>query len=180
MKQEQWYLIAGLSTFILGVGIWFYTQERFVIYIPNRHNQISKDERAQQATKKKISLQFWDGKAMQQEELDIMWSSLTAKNIQHIVQQLFGILADEGVITDKTSLQSVIISPSGQDIYLSFNQSFFKPEQSIRSKHLILECLKSSIAHNIDSQGTIHFLINHKSLQDPHIDFSEGWPIYPD
>ena len=176
-KEYQYYSIIGGCVFVFSLLVYAYAAEFFVLYIPSHGNYLSLDEKISKITKKKINLHYWDGHTIQHEQEELMWSSDPITNINHVISQLLQLFVDEKVMSDKITLQSALLSPSGQDLYLSFSKPFFDQERSIHQKLMVIESILLTLKETITSDRHVHFLVNHHPIQDAHLDFSHSWPL---
>ena len=177
IKKEYLYAIIGGSTFIFALFLYAYLTEAFVLYIPSYGTYLSIDEKAGKITKKNVLLYFWDGHALHHEREDIMWSHNPIDNINHVIQQQLLLFYEEKITSDKMSLQTALLSPSGQDLYLSFNKTFFDKESSIHHKLMMIESILKTLRNIFPPSIQVHFLVNHLPLPDTHLDFSQPWPL---
>ncbi|OGB96999.1 hypothetical protein A3F06_01445 [candidate division TM6 bacterium RIFCSPHIGHO2_12_FULL_36_22] len=175
--QKKEVMVGSITIFIGIFFLYAYLNEFFVLYIPSRNNYLSSTEKAIKITKKSINLYFYDGHGIRQEKNDVLWSTDMLENINYIMQQLLLLFYEEKVTPEKISLQTVLISPSGQDLYLSFNKTFLNPESSIKTKLTIIETILSTLRETQNNEMNVHFLVNHKPMIDDHLDFEQSWPM---
>jgi len=128
-------------------------------------------------TKKEVSLFFWHNHIWHQEKKEILWHETTSTNIHNLINNLFILLEEEQIMPKKTSVQSVLIAPSGRTAYVSFDQSPFLKNHITYEKWLIIEGILKTIRENSTDIDTIQFLVRHTPFHDQHLDFSKPWPI---
>ncbi|HJM68611.1 MAG TPA: hypothetical protein QGF02_01575 [Candidatus Babeliales bacterium] len=174
--QKKEIIIGGVA-FIVLFFFYAYLNELFVLYIPSRNNYLSSTEKAFKITKKRITLYFYDGHGIRNEKNEILWSNDMVENINYIMQQLLVLFYEEKVTRDKISLQSALISPSGKDLYLSFNKTLLNPESSIHTKMTIIETILNTLREAQDNNMNVHFLVNNQPMIDDHLDFEQPWPM---
>lgn len=129
------------------------------------------------ASKKTIKRIFWNRGSWNQETTDIIWSENKAETIQHLVNSWLTLLDEERVMTKKVSVQSVIISSSGAEAYISFDRNPFDKGSSTYQKSMWVEGLLKTLRDNAIKIQHIQFLVHHQPMHDVHVDFESPWPL---
>jgi hypothetical protein len=170
--NKNFYITLSIITALIGVITYAYLNELFVVYFAYPKNNISIATQKNQTTKKTIDLFFWNKTEIQKEVSDIIWQNDREKDLSTIIQQVLLAMIDEKVTDDKISLQSAQFSPSGNELYLSFDKPLFNNKFSIHDKIMIVESLLKTIRENTNFKGVVHLLVNHQPLVDDHLDCS--------
>ncbi len=127
--------------------------------------------------KKLIILFFFKNNRWYQEEKQLIWPDNKYIQIMHILINWLIVLDEEEVTHKKISLQTALLSPSENDVYISFDRNPFSKESSTYEKMMLVESLLKTIRENKINIQNIYFLVHHIPLNDYHLDFSQPWPI---
>ncbi|MCX5922710.1 MAG: hypothetical protein NTX86_05295 [Candidatus Dependentiae bacterium] len=176
MKKNS--LIAlSLICAVVGALLYALHQEWIIIRSTPTADHVALQEQAQTAiAKKKVTLYFWRNAAWHHETIELIWSDNKAENLQYLINSWLTLLNEEALMTKKVSLQAVLLG--SQDMaYVSFDRYPFSKEATLHNKWLLIEGLLKTIRENGIKITGVHFLVNHKPLIDPHLDFSKEWPL---
>lgn len=177
MKIKTLVLISLVCT-LLGMLLYAFTNDWIIIQIPSSAQSFLADYRANQtAAKKKITLFFWKDEKWHHETIGMVWSDVKTENIQYVIAHWLKLLDEDDMMHKKISIQSVLISPSGADAYVSFDRYPFAQDATIHEKLMWIEGILKTMRENKIPVQAIRFLVQHKPLQDPHLDFNNPWPI---
>jgi len=128
--------------------------------------------------KKVVKLIFWHEEAWHTEDVDVIWSDTNmVHNIHLIINRWLSVLDEEKVMDKKVTLQSVILSPSSREAFLSFDRNPLKFEDAAYVKLMWCEGLLKTIRDNGIPIESLRFLVHHAPLDDEHIDLAFSWPI---
>jgi len=132
----------------------------------------------QSTQQKTIKIFYWNHEKWNSDEVSIIWhEDNTTNNLQHIIKQWLMTLQDERLIPPHVTLESVALSSSGNEAYVSFDRSFLNPEQPIINKWRILDGFFKTLLHAQMHIQTITFLVKQKPMDDDHLDFSQPVPV---
>jgi hypothetical protein len=162
----------SLCCFIGGLGFYAISKQWLIIHYP-RQTQVVRNETVE---KKKVWLWYWHQEKWKSEQVDLIWSSHKAKTIKYLIDSWLNLLDEEKITSKKVSLQTALLSPSEQDVYLSFDRNPFTKEQATIDKWFWIEGLLKTIRDNGISLQGVYFLVHHQPLHDYHLDFSNAWP----
>jgi hypothetical protein len=174
MKKQSYVL---LTLIFLGCGMLIFALTRgwIVIKFPEKYNYIQ-NYSSLPMSKKSVKLYFWHNNKWQHETIQLIWSQDLSKNLEYLINNWLSLLDDEHIIDKKVMLQTALLTQSNS-AYLSFDRSLFGKEDTTHQKLLLLQGLFKTIKENgIDIQG-INFLVQHQPMIDPHLDFSNPWPL---
>ncbi len=176
MIRWHYILLCILSSMI--AFIYFsYNQQWVIICLPAK-KQVNTRENNQGIIKKTIKKIFWKHDHWNSEEDELLWSSDTAENVKQLISSWLIVLDEEKVMEKKVSIQAVVLSACGQEIFISFDRNPFDKKQSTYEKLLWTEGLFKTIRDNGVKIQWIQLLVHHKPLVDYHLDFSNPWPIH--
>lgn len=173
MKNKYYFIICFIS---IAIGILFFVLQQEIVII-NYPNTRMEQNLSIKATKKLVKLIFWHQNKWKTETQELIWHNDTSKNIYYLINNWLTLLDEEKIMNKKVSLQSVLLSPSEHEAYLSFDRNPFSKQQTTFSKWMIIEGLCKTIRKNNITLQQIQLFVCHKPLQDLHLDFSKAWPI---
>ncbi len=127
--------------------------------------------------KKKVLLFFYQNGKERIEEKELLWPANQQKAIIYLVGSWLATLDEEHVIDKKVTVQSVMLSPSYQEAYISFDRNPLNKESSTYEKLMWVESLLKTLRENGIKVQSIYFLVHHQPLHDYHLDFTHGWPV---
>jgi len=177
MKQKSIFLISFMCA-LVGMLLYAFTKGWIIIHPPTSDNSISPDYQDNQTVaKKKVTLFFWKDEKWHSETTELVWSDAKADTLHYLLASWLKLLDEDDLMHKKISIESVLISPSGSDAYVSFDRYPFDSQATIHAKLMWIEGLLKTVAQNKISVQGIRFFVHHKTLQDAHLDFSKEWPI---
>lgn len=175
MRQERSYTKLSLLCLVLGAACYLYWQGWIIIRYPGSSVSTSKLQPA--VTKKSVKLLFWYQDTWRTETTDVLWADTVDLTAYHLISQWLSLLDDEGLLDNKVTLQSALVSASGTELFLSFDRNPLPQEGSMFEKLMFIEgMLKTLRENNVRILG-VRFLVQHKPMMDEHLDFSNAWPI---
>lgn len=176
MKHKK--LILGLGA-AFGAGIlWFaLTQEWLIFNLPFGRGTSTTQISSPVTTRKRVALYLPKAGTLQREEREILWGDDTGVNGAYLVAAWLSMLEDEQLLAKKSSLQSVVSAHNGQELIVSFDRAPVNKNGSSAEKLFLIEGLLKSIRTALKTVTTVRLLVDHKSIQDPNLDFSRPWPV---
>ncbi len=172
--KTKWYIIICLFSACIGILFLALQQEIIVINYPK--NSINKKS-SLKATKKIASLVYWQNDEWKTEKQELIWHADSNKNLYYLINSLLTLLHEEKVMHKKVNLQSVLLSVSGHEAYLSFDRNPLVKQQAIFTKLIFIESILKTIKQNKIPIQQVQFLVHHQVLHDTHLDFSKPWNI---
>ncbi len=151
-----------------------YRQEWLIINWPAHPIELAVATRTE---KRSVKLYFWSQERWKHESVDILWSEDKAQSAKYLVDAWLTWLEEEGADKDKVSLQTALLSPSGQELLLSFDRVPFTGEQSAYEKWHWVESLLKTIRDNGIKVQQVRLLVHHQTIDDYHLDFGRAWPL---
>lgn len=176
--EKKSIILISLMCALTGMLLYAFTKGWIIIHAPSAHNELSSEYHDNLAiAKKKVTLSFWKDEKWHSETTELVWCDAKADTLNYLIANWLKLLDEDDMMHKKISVQSVLLSPSGSDAYVSFDRYPFAQDATIRDKLMWIEGLLKTIRDNKIPVHGIRFLIHHKTLQDPHLDFSKEWPV---
>lgn len=175
MRSLPLLLLAG-GFLIIGMLFYSWYNELVILRIPSKTSvaAIQKDLTVRKNTKLSYAYQ---GKFKSEEKELLHTANNPIKTLNSIITAWLTLLDEEELWPKKIALQSVLIDASGGDIFLSFDQSPFSPDQSTLTKLMWVEGLLKTIRESSLGIKAVRLLVQNKPLQDSQLDFTHSWPI---
>jgi len=172
MSRSQLILIS-IACFLIGLTFLAFQQNVIIFRNPFvRHNV--QDQLG--VEKRKVKLFYWLHDSWKNESVEVIWSDNKAQTIKHLVDSWLTLMDEEKLMEKKTSLQSVILGSSENDIFLSFDRNPLSKESTVFEKWMWIEGLLKTLRDNDLKIQNVRFLVHHQDMYDLHLDFSNPWP----
>jgi hypothetical protein len=168
------YIIICLATFALSLLLFAYHKEYIIL---NFGTQATPSPSTASAQKQNVVLHFWHQNKWNTEPVSLLFSDATTTNMQQLVSRWAQLLHEEKIIKKKVVLQSATITFDNQELIISFDRAPWNKENSTYEKWMTIEGLLKTIKAVAPSIKKVRFLVNQNPLQDPHLDFTNAWPI---
>ena len=169
------FLIA-LSLFA-GAGMYAYLQGWIIITYPAQHSVLDTKSATPTGLKKKVVMSYWQQGKWYTEAQELMCPLNKSEHIHYLINCWLSMLAEERSMNKKIALQAALISASGNDVYLSFDQNPLPDECSTFETYMWVEGLLKTLRENVAGINNVQFLVHHQPLQNSLLDFSNPWPI---
>ncbi len=169
------YTLISLIAFAIGMLLCALHYEWIVIRSPLEVSAYNPE--SMQTGKKEMKLFFWKNNKWHQETQTILWSNDGAHNISQLISALLNVLDDEHLLRKKIGVESVALSPSGLQAYISFDHNPLPKEANVHQKWLLIESMLKTIRENGIKIQDVQFLVYHEPLSDYHLDFNQPWPL---
>ena len=174
MNNKQYLKLSALSL-IAGCLFFALYNNWIIIHIPWK--QYSNPTSQQVAYKKNSTLWYWFNNIWHQETKELVWSEQITDNLTNLVTSWLTLLNEESITDKKVSLQSVALSASDTEAYISFDRNPLDKQWNTATKLMVIEALLKTIRDAGIKIQTIRLLVHHQPLHDHHLDFSHSWPI---
>ena len=129
-----------------------------------------------QHTCKEIKLYYWQHEQLKDETIQQIWVENEQQNLHYLINRWLTFLYDEECITQKIRADTTMLNPSGTELFISFDRKPFSKEISIWQKIQFIKALFTTISP-VSSINQVRFLVMHKPLCDPHLDFDVSWSM---
>jgi hypothetical protein len=176
MKTATWIFIL-LFCFLNGLLFFAFQKEWIIIRSPFSVSSTVSYSIDEHTEHKKITLFYWHQDTWKTENTEIIWRKNMSHDLNALINAWFIIARQERYIKNIIHIQAVFITPSGQDGYLSCDQTFFDSQSSTYEKWMLIESLLKTIRNNGIILQNIYILSHFQPLQDHHLDFSRPWPL---
>lgn len=179
MKKSPIILAFTITACCIG-ALFFLIQRKWLIIQWTFNAESNETALAKKETvlKKELTFYWWAKERLHQEKAPLIWRhDKNDENIKQTVNTWLKYLKGEKLIEQSITIDSVVLSPSEQDAYLSFNQSFNWKEWSIHRKWMLIDCLCKTLKSSDIPLKTISILVNHEPMVDDHLDFDHPWSI---
>jgi len=165
----------AFSCFLIGIVAYCIYQEWIIVTVQfamrrNNNKQLITEQ-------KELICFFYKADQWYTERTRLLWSKDQLDNLSAVIEQWVTLGKIEGLLDKKIKVQAVTIGTDNKTAYVSFNQSPLTQEQAIYQKLKVIKGLLKTIKEQNFTITQIHFLKNHQPLQDPHLDFTESWPL---
>ena len=172
--------IVWISTFCLGVGIVYYALQKrlIIIQLPSYVTNNSTQESSHAPSQKNLMIYYWFQGSFKHEATTIIVSENKADMVHYLVTSWLTILEQSGSLTKNVGLEAVLLSSSGNDVYISFDRTIFAKNEPTFDKWMRAEGLLKTIHMAQLGIAQVHFFVHHQPLVDAHLDFSQPWPTY--
>lgn len=174
MRNNQ-FIKTSMYCFLAGCLLFAFYQGWIIVQLPwKRQSAVESDIPSMH--KKKVQLFFWQHDTWNHEYVELIWSSNPTQNITTLLNRWLGVLEENSVLRKKVTIDTSLLSPNNH-AYISFNRNPFTKESNTFEKLMLVEGLLKTIRENDLSISAVWFLAHHQPLKDPHLDFSNPWPI---
>jgi len=176
VKKLILYISLSLLCFSIGIGLFLVRRNWMLIYwVPTyaRSDDISGILNKKIALKKNINLFFYKDNSLKKEETSFVWLSSKAEILKLIIGNWLTLVYEERILEKRIRVESVALSSSEQEAYISFDQSLFLQEWPIHKKAQVLDGLCKTVDEAGLNIQNIMFLVDHEPLEDDHLDFSQ-------
>lgn len=181
MKKSSIYFVILIFTFFaFGCGLFLMKRKWLIVHwVPSykKSETLAETLEKQVVPKKNIQFYYWQDDALKSTEEPLVWLASKTERIKLLVGNWLTHLYEERVLGKKIRIESVALSSTEQEVYLSFDQSLFLPEWPIIAKWRIIDALSRTIQSSDLGIKTIVFLVGHEQMTDAHLDFSQPWPV---
>lgn len=170
-------LIMVMVSLCSGILYFAYLQHWIVIQVPG-HMVTAQIGAATSTSKKNVSVFYWYQGHMKSETKSLIISDDKATTLRHVITNWLSIFDEIGCSTEKINVETVLLSGSGSDAFLSFTRSLLDKDDSTYNSWMRIESLLKTIKQSNLNIQRVHFLVHHQEMNDVHLDFSQPWPIH--
>lgn len=163
--------------FCIGILYYLISNEFITIRSPFSFTHLTATDKNQiNIIKKKTSLYFWHNEKWQHEDIDLIWPEEVSPQLTYLINSWLALITEEEINQRYIVLQSITLNEQ-LEAYISFNRNPFNKAMATFEKWLWIEGLMKTIRENGISLQGLYFLVHHKPLIDPHLDFTNAWPL---
>jgi hypothetical protein len=168
------YIIPCIAAFTISLLFFAYHKE-YILF--NFGSKINNESNAKHAQKQTILIHFWYQNEWHTETVSLLFSDNAATNMQQVVSRWAQLLNEEKIIKKKIALESAAITFDKQELIISFDRVPWNKEWNTFDKWMTIEGLLKTIKTTGSSIKKVRFLVNQQPVQDPHLDFTNPWPV---
>ena len=179
MKKSHIVFILTIICCLIG-ALFFLIQRKWLIVQWTFNTESNEIALAKKETvlKKELTFYWLKKEKLHAEKATLIWRhDKNADNIKQVINTWLEYLKGEKILDPVIAIDSVVLSPSEQDAFLSFNQPFSWKEWSIYKKWMLIEALCKTIKSTGLPLKFVTFLVNHEPMLDDHLDFAHPWSI---
>ena len=173
MKKHSVITITFLSV-IMGILSYALYKRIIIIQLPSLSNEQTV---VGHTTKKNSTVYYWYQGSWKHEITTIIATENKSDTISYVVTNWLNVLEQATAFVKNIRLEQVMFSPSGSDLYLSFDKTLFAKEETTFEKWMRIEGLLKTVQAAQLGISRVYVLVHHKPLFDDHLDFSCPWPI---
>ncbi len=177
MNKNVYYGIVSAGTGLLGIILFACMNGWIIFKFPSYKSDIAHYKTNKEITRKNVSLIFWHNQKWNSETLDLIWSNNSNDNVYYLINSWLNLLDEEQAMQKKIMLQTAMTSPSGNELFLSFDRNPLAKESSTFDKWMWAEGLLKTLRKNGVTIQNIRFLAHHQPINDDHLDFNNPWPV---
>lgn len=170
-------IILSLSCAVIGMLMYAFAKDLIIIRSPSNNTNMLDYPSATPGNKKKVTLYFWQHEKWHSETTQLVHAENMVDTIAYLLSSWLTLLEENEITQKKIAIQSVLLSPSGTDAYVSFDRNPFDKEATTHEKLMWIEGLLKTLRENGFKLQGVRFLVQHQPLQDYHLDFCKRWPI---
>ncbi|MBP6892410.1 hypothetical protein KBB68_02405 [Candidatus Babeliales bacterium] len=166
-----------ISITLLFCGIFFFLYQESWIIINLPSNNIAQPKTLNAIQPKDAILWIFKDETLKKETTEIIFSNDHVQTIKQLLNHWLTTLEEEHIIDKQITVQSVILSSSGQDAFICFQENFLNKQASCFTKMMILESMLKTLRDAKLGIINVRFLVHHQPMLDHHFNFDISWPI---
>lgn len=168
------YLFLSLAAVTCGLLLFAYQKEYIIINLGKKLDTYNINAPAQ---KQNATLYYWYQNTWNTEQVSLLFSENSVSNMQQLVSRWLQLLHEEKITKKKILLQSAAITYDTQELIISFDRMPWNKEISTYEKWMLIESLLKTIKNVDPTIKRVRLLMNQQQITDPHLDFTNAWPI---
>lgn len=111
------------------------------------------------------------------ETTEIIKSDNLAQTIQVLLNSWLLFLEEEHITDGQITLQSVALTPTKSEAFISFHQNPLSLQASTYETCMLIESMLKTLRVNQIPLQSVRLLVHHHPLQDDRLNFACSWPI---
>ena len=130
------------------------------------------------ADHKAVRLFFKKNGRWHHESITLVWhKNNTPHNLKLLINQWLTTATDEHIIPPNITLESIALGTPGSDLFISFDHTLFKKDDSIMHKWSVVEGLIKTIYAAINTIHALTLQVHHQPILDDHLELAQAIPI---
>ena len=168
-----------LSFFLLSGFFVFLYQKKILIFEISWPSSTIQVQTKEHEKKRTVNIYYpGEDQAFEYDSFDFVETKdALSLSIKTVLARWFSVLAQEGVIDVSCMVDEILMNEAKTELYISCNKSFLNKSWSIHKKLMLCESLLKTVREAFSRINMVWFLVQNTMLEDPHLDFSQGWPI---
>lgn len=168
--------ILSITLLITGSLFFFYQQSWIIISFPKDINQ---QTTSSLRSVKPQQVELWAFKQQRwiHETTEIIKSDNLAQTIQILLNSWLLFLEEEHIVDGQITVQSIALTPSSNEAFISFHQSPLNLQASTYETCMLIESMLKTLRINQIPLQSVRLLVHHHQLQDDRLNFACSWPI---
>lgn len=168
-------IMINITLLLCGVLFFLHQEDWIIINFSTSKNFMKKNNVTMQP--QETALWIFINGALKKEITEIIFSDNHAQTIKLLINSWLATLDEENIIDKQITVQSVILSPSGQDAFICLTESPLGKQASTHTKLMIMESMLKTLKDANLGLHNIRLLVHHQPIQDAHLNFDISWPI---
>lgn len=164
------------SIILLFIGVLFFLYQESWIMISLPAHTTTLQNTSMLAQTKETPLWIFKNGTLKKEPSEIIINNDLTETIKQLVNNWLKTLEEENIIDKQIMVQSVILSPSGQDAFICFQENFLNKQSSSFVKMMILESMLKTLHDAKLNINNVQILVHHQPMRDDHFNFDISWP----
>lgn len=165
-------IVVSILAFICGT-LWYAVHAEIIIFSVPAFAEFS----LQPSDKKKITLFWYTEIEKIEESTEIIYAQSVQENIATTISTWLSYMQEEGRLDKHIKAETVALTSSGAEVFVSFSQTIFDQQLSCIQKWYILESLFATLRPLFSELRSIRLLVNNQPLYDEHIDCATSLPV---
>jgi hypothetical protein len=170
------FIFFSMILLICGVLFFLHQESWITIHFPTSNTFAQKTN--PNIKPKETPLWIFANGTLKKEMTEIIFSNDHAQTTKILLNNWLATMEEESIISQQITVQSVILSPSGQDAFICFSQTLFNPQSSTHAKLMIIESMLKTLLCADLGLSNVRMLVHHQPMQDHHLNFDISWPIH--
>lgn len=178
MNSSRIYLWLVISA-LLGLcgSIFFWYQQSWIIITWPHASDKPLNSVISQVKPRQVALWAYKPQGWVHETIDIIPTDDLVQTVQLLLNGWLQLLEEEHIIDVQIIAQSVAISQSKQELFISLSQSPLAPQASTYDACMLIESMLKTLRVNQINVPNIRLLVHHQPLVDDRLNFAHAWPI---
>jgi hypothetical protein len=143
-------------------------KEWIIIRIPNNIKTIP-------CAANRVCELYWHPSKLHTGKRRLLWTEDEQDNIHRLISCWLAWLYNEEMLK-RINVETVMISPSADELFISFDKKLFSKNQSIHEKLACIHSLAQTIKPHTHARK-MRLLVHHAPMEDVHIDCIESLPL---
>ena len=170
MRTQKILTILCTITACTAAAFFFFAiqKEWIIVHIPKNYETIP-------CTVNRICDLYWYPSKLHIRKQCLLWTEHEQDNIHRLIDCWLTWLHNEEMLK-YIKVETVMISPCKNELFISFDKKLFNKKQSIHEKLTVIHYLTQTIKPHTHAQK-MYLLVHHAPMEDMHIDCTVSLPL---